>query len=168
MKEFLKQYTKYNIWANERICRMMENTNPALLDMELKSSFKSIRKTAYHIWDAETLWLKRLGGKSLKEWPSEKFTGSFLEFQNEFLGGSGKLFMYVLNREPKQLEQNLTYKNIKGVKFSSKTGHIIQHVCNHGTFHRGQIITMLREAGQTELIPTDFIAFIREEYPKIG
>jgi uncharacterized damage-inducible protein DinB len=163
MKELLKQYTKYNIWANERICRMMENVNPELLDKELKSSFKSIRKTAYHIWDAETLWLKRLAGKSLKEWPSENFTGTFLEFQNEFLAGSGKLFMYILNKEQKQLEGNLKYKNTKGVQFTNKIAHIIQHVCNHGTFHRGQIITMLREAGKTELIPTDFIAFIREE-----
>jgi uncharacterized damage-inducible protein DinB len=163
MKELLKQYTKYKIWANERICRMMEKLNTPLLDKELKSSFTSIRKTAYHIWDAETLWLKRLSGKSLKEWPSEKFTGNLLEFQNEFLGGSGKLFMYVLNKDTKQLEQNLTYKNTKGVQFTNKIVHIIQHVCNHGTFHRGQIITMLREIGQTELIPTDFIAFIREE-----
>jgi uncharacterized damage-inducible protein DinB len=162
MKELLKQYTKYNIWANERICRMMGKVNPPLLDKELKSSFTTIRKTAYHIWDAETMWIKRLGGKSLKEWPSEKFTGSLLEFQNEFLGGSGKLFMYVLNKEPKQLEQNLTYKNTKGAEFTNKIEYIIHHLCNHGTFHRGQIITMLREVGETELIPTDFIAFVRE------
>lgn len=162
MKELLKKYTKYNIWANERICAMMEKVNPLLLDKELKSSYKSIRKTAYHIWDAETIWIKRLQGKSLKEWPSENFKGGFPEFKNEFLGGSGKFFMYVLNKEPKQLEQNLTYKNTKGVQFTDKIGHIIQHVCNHSTFHRGQIITMLREVGETELFPTDFIAFERE------
>ena len=165
MKELLKQYTKYNIWANERICRMLEKTNPALLDKELKSSYSTIRKTAYHIWDAEAIWMKRLNGKSLKEWPSEKFTGTFLEFQNEFLGSSGIFFMYVLNKEQKQLEQNLTYKNTKGVQFTNKICHIIQHVCNHGTFHRGQIITMLREAGETELLPTDFILFVREDKP---
>jgi len=163
MKELLKQYTKYNIWANERICRMMGKINSSLLDKEFKSSYSSIRKTAYHIWDAETIWLKRLAGKSLKEWPSENFSGNFLDFQNEFLGGSGKLFMFVLNKEPKQLEQILMYKNIKGEQFSNKIAYIIQHVCNHGTFHRGQIVTMLREAGQTDLVPTDFIAFMREE-----
>lgn len=163
MKELLKQYTKYNIWANERICWMMGKANFELLDKEFKSSFTSIRKTAYHMWDAESIWLKRLAGKSLKEWPSEKFSGGFLDFQNEFLGGSGKLFMYVLNKDTKQLEQNLKYKNIKGEQFTNKIAHIIQHLCNHGTFHRGQIVTMLREAGQTDLVPTDFIAFIREE-----
>ncbi len=162
MKESLKDYTKYNIWANERICRILEQLPADILDKEIKSSFSSIRKTLYHIWDAETIWHKRLNGKSLKEWPSETFKGSFEEFKTEFLGGSGKFFMYVLNKEPKQLEQSLTYKNIKGETFTNKICHIIQHVVNHSTFHRGQIITMLRTEGVTELLPTDFIAFARE------
>ena len=162
MKELLKDYTKYNIWANERICRILEQLSADILDKEIISSFSTIRKTLYHIWDAEAIWNKRLNGKMFKEWPSEIFKGSFPEFKTEFLGGSGKFFMYVLNKEPKQLEQSLTYKNIKGEIFTNKICHIIQHVVNDSTFHRGQIITMLRTAGITELLPTDFIAFARE------
>ncbi|MGE5861434.1 MAG: DinB family protein [Ignavibacteria bacterium] len=163
MKELLKDYTKYNIWANERICKVLEPLGSEILDKEIKSSFPGIRKTIYHIWDAETIWYKRLNGKSLHEWPSEVFKGSFLEFQNEFLGGSGKFFMYVINKEKKDLEKELTYKNVKGMQFTSKICHILQHVVNHSTFHRGQIITMLRNAGVTELPVTDFIAFTRED-----
>jgi uncharacterized damage-inducible protein DinB len=162
MKELLKSYTKYNIWANERICKVLEKLGPALLDKELTSSFKTIRETVYHIWDAETLWYKRLMGKSLSEWPSESFKGNFAEFQTEFLGGSGKFFLYVLNKDKKQLERELTYKNVEGKKFTHKIANIIQHVVNHSTFHRGQIITMLRSLSITELPPTDYIAFIRE------
>jgi len=162
MKELLKDYTKYNIWANERICRILESLPDDILDKELKSSFSTIRKSVYHIWDAEAIWNKRLGGRALKEWPSDTFKGSFEEFKTNFLAGSGKLFMYVINKESKQLEQNLTYKNIKGETFTNRIGHIIQHVVNHSTFHRGQIFTMLRFAGVTELFPTDFIAFARE------
>lgn len=162
MKELLKDYTKFNIWANERICRILEVLPDDIIDKELKSSFSTIRKTIYHIWDAETIWLKRLNGKALKEWPSETFKGDFEAFKTDFLGGSGKLFMYVLNKDLKQLEQNLTYKNIKGDSFTNKIGYIIQHAVNHSTFHRGQIVTMLRTAGITELLPTDFIAFARE------
>lgn len=161
MKELLKDYTKFNIWANERICRVLEPIGE-ILDKEIKSSFPSIRKTIYHIWDTETIWIKRLNGKSLKEGMSTTFSGSFLEFQNEFLGGSGKFFMYVINKEKRDLEKELTYKSIKGVQYTNKIYHIIQHVVNHSTFHRGQIITMLRTAGITKLPSTDFIAFARE------
>jgi len=162
MKELLKSYTKYNIWANERICKVLETLNPALLDKELISSFNTVRKTIYHIWDAETIWYKRLTGKSLSTWPSESFEGDFAEFQTQFLGRAGKFFMYVLNKDSKQLEQDLTYKNIEGKTFTNKIVNIIQHVVNHSTFHRGQIITMLRNLGITELPSTDYIAFIRE------
>lgn len=162
MKELLKDYTKFNIWANERICRILEALPDDIIDKELKSSFSTIRKTIYHIWDAEAVWIKRLNGRSLNEGPSETFNGSFEEFKADFLGGSGKLFMYVINKDAKQIEQSLAYKNIKGEPFTNKIYHIIQHVVNHSTFHRGQIVTMLRTAGITELLPTDFIAFARE------
>jgi uncharacterized damage-inducible protein DinB len=162
MKDLLKDYTKYNIWANERICRVLEPLGAEILDREFKSSYTTIRKTVYHIWDSEFIWIKRLSGKSLKEGPSTAFNGTFLEFQNDFLAGSGKFFMYVLNKEGKDLEKDLSYKNIKGDPFKNKIHHIIQHVVNHSTFHRGQIITLLRTAGITELPTTDFIAFVRE------
>jgi uncharacterized damage-inducible protein DinB len=162
MKELLIDYTKYNIWANERICKVLESLEPLILDMEMKSSFNTIRKTIYHIWDAETIWYKRLNGKSLKEGISQTFNGSFLDFQNQFLGGSGKFFMYVLNKDEKELEKELSYKNTKGEPFTNKISRIIQHVVNHSTFHRGQIITMLRNADVTQLPATDFIVFERE------
>ena len=162
MKELLREITKYNIWANERICRILEPLSDQILDKEIKSSFPSIRKTIYHVWDAETIWYKRLGGKSPKEGLSGTFKGNFQEFQNEFLGGSGKFFMYVINKDKKDLEKDLSYKNIKGEPFTNNISHIIQHVVNHSTFHRGQIITMLRNTGVTDLLPTDFIVFERE------
>jgi uncharacterized damage-inducible protein DinB len=166
MKELLKSYTKYNIWANERICKVLEKLDPAQLDKELISSFNTVRKTMYHVWDAETIWYKRLTGKSLSTWPSESFKGDFAEFQTLFLGGSGKFFMYVLNKDPKQLEQELTYKNLEGKEYTLKIVNIIQHVVNHSTFHRGQIITMLRNLGLTVLPSTDYSAFIRESGEK--
>ena len=166
MKELLRNYTKYNIWANERICEVLGKLDPALLDKELTSSLKTLRKTIYHIWDAETIWHKRLNGKSLSGWPSESFKGDFAEFQTQFLGVSGNFFMYVLNKDKTQLKQELTYKNMEGKKFTHKITNIILHCINHSTFHRGQIITMLRNLGVTELPSTDYIAFLRETESK--
>ena len=36
-----------------------------------------------------------------------------------------------------------------------------QHVVNHATYHRGQIVTMLRQLGATPPKPMDLIAFYR-------
>jgi uncharacterized damage-inducible protein DinB len=39
---------------------------------------------------------------------------------------------------------------------------MLQHVVNHGTYHRGQITTMLRQLGAEPPKSTDLIAFYRE------
>jgi uncharacterized damage-inducible protein DinB len=38
---------------------------------------------------------------------------------------------------------------------------MIQHVVNHGTYHRGQVTTMLRQLG-AKGVGTDLITFYRE------
>ena len=39
---------------------------------------------------------------------------------------------------------------------------MLQHLVHHGTYHRGQITTMLRQLDVTPLL-TDMIAFYREQ-----
>ena len=39
---------------------------------------------------------------------------------------------------------------------------MLQHVVNHGTYHRGQITTMLRQQGVAPPKSTDLITFYRE------
>jgi uncharacterized damage-inducible protein DinB len=38
-----------------------------------------------------------------------------------------------------------------------------QHLVNHGTYHRGQVVTMLRQLGAGTPPSTDLIAFYREQ-----
>jgi len=35
-------------------------------------------------------------------------------------------------------------------------------VFNHSTYHRGQLVTMMRQLGETNVPVTDFIAFARK------
>ena len=50
---------------------------------------------------------------------------------------------------------------LKGTVFRDRIGHILQHLANHGTYHRGQITTLLRQLGATP-VSTDMIGFYRE------
>jgi uncharacterized damage-inducible protein DinB len=162
MKELLTDYIKYNIWANERICKLLASLGPALLDKEVKSSFNSVRKTIYHIWGAEWIWYERLHGRNPTSFPEDDFKGDFNEFQLQFLQQSGKYFLYITNASEIKLESDLTHKNMRGDKFTNKISNILIHLMNHSTFHRGQIISMLRNLDVTEIPSTDFIAFVRE------
>lgn len=162
MKQLLINYTKYNLWANDRICNKLKNSDLSLIDVETISSFNTIRKTLYHIWDAETIWYKRLNGESLTYWPSNTFNGSFEEFSWQFLANSVLLNRYVNNKSYNELLGIIDYSNIEGKKFKNMISNIIQHCVNHSTHHRGQIYTMMRTVGITGLQSIDYITYIRE------
>ncbi|MBK5284491.1 MAG: DinB family protein [Bacteroidia bacterium] len=161
MKELLLSYAQYNLWANKRVCDFLAEVEEEKLDREIVSSFTSLRKTIFHAYGAEALWLKRLGGESPSAFPSYE-SKSNSETLQLLIETSQHIIAYVESRSEEQLMEMLSYKNIAGESFTSCIRDIIQHVVNHGTFHRGQVITMLRQVGYTELFPTDYIAFCRE------
>lgn len=160
MKEQLLSLTKFNLWANTVICSFLSKLTPEQFEHKLISSFDSIKETFYHIWGAEQIWLDRLNGNSPSSF-SDEFTGSFNEFQANFLDKSHNFIDYIESKSDEELLNKINYSNLKGDKFSNTIVNIILHVCNHSTFHRDQIVTMLRNIGFTELSPTDFILFTR-------
>lgn len=74
---------------------------------------------------------------------------------------SQDLQQFVQHKTAAELDHLFPYKNLKGDPFESTFTDTLFHVVNHGTYHRGQIITMLREAGVEKVVSTDLIHFIR-------
>lgn len=160
MKELLLRYASYNSWANTRISDLLKSVAPDIPDTELKSSFSSIRKTVYHIWDAETIWLKRLRGEEILSWPSKQLTAPVPI--DQFVQTSHELHSFLENKDADYFALATTYKNTAGETFVTPNYGIVMHVFNHSTFHRGQIVTMLRETGYSAGIEsTDLITFLR-------
>ena len=159
-KEILLNYIRYNVWANNRIAEILNQLDDAKLDMEMSSSFSSIRKTVFHIWDAEHIWLHRLKGVSLQF----GYTSTLPEGTpiTEFAKHSEHFLEFILSQKDDFFTASTDYKNIKGEDFSSLNAEIIMHCMNHSTFHRGQIITMIRETGwKDSLSSTDMIGYFR-------
>jgi len=57
------------------------------------------------------------------------------------------------------LAQPITYTNTKGEQWTYQLGHMLQHVANHSSYHRGQVTTMLRQLG-FEPAPVDLLVFM--------
>src|ERR1051326_8336362 len=156
----IKQQIEYNLWANTRIAAVLEKCKSELLDAELKSSFPSVRKTVHHIWDAELIWLARLENKKLAWPPTAQFVDPGI---TDFLNASRALFDLVNSKNEEYFSSSTSFSDSKGNPFMMNNAGIIMHVANHSTFHRGQIITMLRELGLSEFPPTDLIKFLRDK-----
>ncbi|MBL0046611.1 MAG: DinB family protein [Bacteroidetes bacterium] len=156
---YLKQLVSYNLWANSRIAVVLVKVDKAELEKEISSSFSSIRKTVYHIWDAEYIWLNRINGISLTAFPSKTF-GNEVAI-DAFLACSRDFETSVKNAPDSFFLKSCTYKNLQQKEFTNSHTEIIMHCMNHSTYHRGQLVTLLRQAGIAALPSTDFIAFLR-------
>lgn len=162
MSYSIKYHLKYNYWANTRLAEAIKQLTDEQLDRELVSSFPSVRKTLYHLWDAELIWLKRIQGEALSTWPSSEFNGSTQDMLSLFVGNSKELAEFIEGKEEDFLNGTLTYKNMKGDEFTNRIEDMLFHVVNHGSFHRGQIITLLRQLGLTKFQSMDLITYMRQ------
>ncbi|HEX4951918.1 MAG TPA: DinB family protein [Thermoanaerobaculia bacterium] len=111
-----------------------------------------------HVVAAELVWLGRLEGEtaSLPVWPRWSVA--------ECAGHSARAqegFVALLARTSEEdLGRNVHYANSAGQEFDTPIGEILVHVALHGSYHRGQIALLLREAGE-QPAATDYIAYVR-------
>lgn len=159
MKEILLQYARYNIWANNLIIDAMLKLRPEAIDAEVVSSFPSVRKTVYHTWGAEYVWVQRLQRAPHPVWVPAAFTGSFEEACSRWQQSSQQLLSVI--ESAGELTDKIDYQDLKLNAHSSRMCDMLLHVFNHGTYHRGQLVTMLRQLGVQEIPSTDLINYVR-------
>lgn len=153
----------YNSWANHRALDAAATLSPEQSARNLGSSFPSVRDTLAHIMLAEWLWLERWMGRS-PAFPPSDFP-DLASIRARWQKIESDLLNFVSTLAPADLDRVVEYKNTKGTAFSNPMRQMLQHVVNHGTYHRGQITTMLRQLGATPSA-TDLIAFYREQAGK--
>lgn len=161
MKDLLLRYVLANRWANERLLDVVLPLTEEQHNQELTSSFSTLRKTLLHIWGAESAWLLRLHDVSPTIWKWMDYTGTMKELKRDMLDIDDKWIEYVGILDEDLLEASFSYNSLDGKPFSNLRAEVIQHCMNHSTFHRGQLVTMLRQLGVTKIPATDFIAFCR-------
>lgn len=157
----IQKHLQFNAWANGKIVEILSNVDENLFEKEVKSSFPSLRKTILHVWDAEQIWFTRLQGGNPTTWPSAAFHGTNKEMLAGFIKNSTDLAVFMADKDRAFLDSKITYKNMKGLEFTQPVEDILFHVVNHGSFHRGQLITMLRELGFDKFPSQDLIAYQR-------
>lgn len=164
MKELLLQYARYNEWANSRIINVIRSLSAPQAEQEIVSSFPTIQKTAIHIWSSEYMWLQRMNLVERPEWVQNSFDGSLVEALDAWQKASADLIAFVAKQyNDAAFTHVVQYYSLKKEPFKNEVGKILMHVFNHATYHRGQLITMLRQVGVEKIPPTDFIVYTREK-----
>lgn len=163
MKELLKQLAAYNIWANQKLTEILLSLPDEKLKQELPSSFKSLFATVLHMLDAESIWWQRMKLNERIVRPSENFNGTMKDVSLELLQQNNQWQDWINNASDMALEHVFQYYNLKKESFKQPVYQMLLHVLNHGTYHRGQLVNMLRQLGVEKIPQTDFIVWSRKK-----
>ena len=155
------QLAAYNIWANQRLVDVILALPEEKQHAEMPGSFKSLHLTILHMWDAESIWWQRMKLHERLVIPSENFNGSTRDVVNGLMSQSRLWEGWVSNVSDHMLDHVFEYRNIKKEQVKMKTWQMLSHVFNHSTYHRGQLVNMLRQSGVEKIPQTDFSLWVR-------
>jgi len=151
----------FNVWANHRSMEAASALTPEQFTKPLGSSFSSARDTLAHICGGEWIWLERFLGRSPSSMPDNSVFPDVASLRARWQPIETNLLAFVRGLTPEDLDRVLEYKTMKFGVYTNPLWQSLQHLVNHGTYHRGQVTTMLRQHG-AQPIPTDLMHFYRE------
>lgn len=161
-RDDLRSLVDYHYWATYRLLDAVGPLDADQFTRDLKNSFPSVRDTLSHLHSAEWIWLSRLRGRSPTAFlPHERFAQP-ADARGAWRDTEADMRDYVDSVDEVALAALLEYRLMNGQPGATPVGRILQHVVNHGTYHRGQVTTMLRQLGAAPGKSQDLIAFYRE------
>ncbi len=162
----LRLLIDYNYWARDRVLDAVATITPEQFIRPMGNSFTSVRDTVAHICAAEHIWITRLKGENPRGLLKPERLGDVDAARKEWAELEGEMRDQLARFGPEAVELTIEYQDLRGNDQADVLWQILQHVVNHGTYHRGQIITMLRQLDATPPKSMDLIAFYRERSRK--
>lgn len=163
---------QYNRWMNDRIFEAAARLDDATLAADMGAFFGSILGTLNHIAVADTIWLHRFALHPASFPALGALTGfahptSLRQTLAPDLAGlrayrralDDLIQRWVAELRPEHLAVDLAYGNMAGVTSRRNFGGLLQHFFNHQTHHRGQVSTLLFQAG-VDIGVTDLLAVL--------
>lgn len=157
----------YTEWANALAMEAAGKLTDENLRRDVGISHQSIFGTLLHMAGAEWIWLERWHGRSPAKseawtlWTTESCSDlrALKERWGEVINRRAQ---YISELDETRLMAELAFKLLSGDPNSMRLVDQMQHVANHATMHRGQIVGMIRQLG-IEPPSTDLLFYLRRE-----
>ncbi|MEO5670519.1 MAG: DinB family protein [Ramlibacter sp.] len=173
---FVENYrllARYNHWFNQRLYAACDNLSDEERNVDRGAFFGSIHGSLNHIIWADCLWLQRLAAQGVR---FASLEGAVADLPAGATYGTMLLEDWAaLRTRREQLDvaieecfrdmpadfpvQTVRYANMKGVQREHAAWIALTHFFNHQTHHRGQVTTLLSQAG-VDPGATDLVAMI--------
>lgn len=154
-KNYFIQLADYNIWANTIFMGWLRQINDEQWNQFAESSFKSIAETVVHTISAEKIWFERLTEVQNPVFLLSVFKGTKEEALEIWEKTSQNLKSFIETLDETQMQKVLRFVRPDNKTYELEYYQVFAHVFNHSTYHRGQLVTLLRQAGFTGIHSTD-------------
>jgi uncharacterized damage-inducible protein DinB len=158
----LQLLLEFNYWARDRVLEAVGSLTPEQYSRDLGNSFKSVRDTLVHVYSAEWVWYTRWMGESPMTPISPETYPDLAALQSAWDQLEGQIRSFLDRLGEADVARVFEYRLMNGQPGRSAFWQMLQHVVNHGSYHRGQVTTMLRQLGAAPAKSTDLITFYRE------
>lgn len=151
----------YDKWADLKMLEVIVMLKKDQYKKDLGSSFSGIHETLVHILSANKIWLERWTRKTSAPLKAEDFP-TVEVVKKQWDAYHCEICNFVQGLTEEKLDMSLPYTDFKGNSYSQPLSQQMQHKVNHSSYHRGQIVTMLRQMGE-KVVSTDLINYIRQK-----
>lgn len=165
-KEDVRRLLDYTVWANHRLVRVAATLSVDDFKRDLAGSHGGVRGTLTHVMGAEWIWLERWKGVAQRQKPIDE--GEFADvvaLRERWTVIEEHRDSWLESLRPEAVAAEIHYKTLAGVDGSGPLWQLVQHVANHSTYHRGQVLMMLRQLG-AQPVSTDISLWDRERVAK--
>jgi uncharacterized damage-inducible protein DinB len=168
-KDDIQLLYEYDRWANNRVLRAASTLSAEEFTRDLGGSFPSVRDTLVHIVGCEWGWLRCWKEPS----PSSAFVTDLWARLNTVFNPNAFPDLAAVQAKWAEVEReqldfvNRVTNESLGRRLAVRTtqislAHLMQHLANHSTYHRGQVALMMRRLA-AEPCATDFAMFLMED-----
>lgn len=153
-----RQLLLYTLWADRAVIDAIRPVRLEDLAREAGVSFGSLLGTLVHILGSERLWLSRFTGQPMPHRPTVEELPDFLSLARAWEETAAELGAFLASLAEDQLAATITWTTTEGTTHSAPLWQPVVHMVNHATYHRGQVVSLLRQLGYQPPV-TDMIWF---------
>lgn len=151
----------YMLWADRHMLKSVRAVRTEDLTRDAGVSFRSLLGTMAHILGAEKLWLSRwLGHPDHSVLGPDDFP-DLLSWITAWEENASGMEAFLAGLTDEQVAAPLAWTSLEGQDHLRPLWQVILQLVNHSTYHRGQVVSLLRQMGYPAE-STDLIRFFAE------
>jgi uncharacterized damage-inducible protein DinB len=158
----VRELFAYNAWANRRIFTALQGLPAEQYFRDLRSSHGGIHGTLCHIVWAEQLWLHRWLGKANPAVAQGRDLATLAAAEQRWQEVETERAAFLAGFTAERLDDTVAVRPSSGGEYHHTFHQMFRHAVDHSSYHRGQIVTLLRQLG-VKPPSTGLILFCREQ-----